>query len=244
MKTSSAILRTLAVPVAIASAAITGTSTFYGGNLQGGACSFSTYTLPAGVYGTAYSGSAWNSAEKCGACIRVTAGGNSLIAMVSLSSSLIPCSLHQYPRILSANMRQIVDKCPECDEGHLDLFENAFHTLSPSATGLLATSYDFVECPISSPLILHTKTGVSVWWFSIQVVNATEAVAKLEVSTNGGSTWTSLMRQDYNFFEYSSGFGTNNPTVTVRVTSESGKTVVVKNVSAAPDVQIMAGSNF
>ncbi|KAH8164652.1 hypothetical protein CIB48_g3573 [Xylaria polymorpha] len=219
MKTSSAILRTLAVPVAIASAAITGTSTFYGGNLQGGACSFSTYTLPAGVYGTAYSGSAWNSAEKCGACIRVTAGGNSLIAM-------------------------IVDKCPECDEGHLDLFENAFHTLSPSATGLLATSYDFVECPISSPLILHTKTGVSVWWFSIQVVNATEAVAKLEVSTNGGSTWTSLMRQDYNFFEYSSGFGTNNPTVTVRVTSESGKTVVVKNVSAAPDVQIMAGSNF
>jgi expansin (peptidoglycan-binding protein) len=135
-----------------------------------------------------------------------------------------------------------VDKCPECDAGHLDLFEDAFKVLSPSSTDLLSTSYEFVDCPISSPLVLHNKSGTSAYWFSMQVVNANEPVSKLEVSTDGGSTWKSTTRQDYNFFENSSGFGTT--TVTVRVTSKSGSTVVVKNVSVASDSQVTAGSNF
>ncbi|TRX97847.1 hypothetical protein FHL15_001057 [Xylaria flabelliformis] len=206
-----------AVPVVAGSTAVTGTSTFYGGNLNGGTCSFSTYTLPSGVFGTAFSGSAWNSAAQCGACIEVTANGKSITAM-------------------------IVDKCPECDAGHLDLFQNAFNVLSPSSTDPLSTSYTFVKCPISSPLILHNKSGTSAYWFSMQVVNANEAVSKLEVSTDGGSTWKSTTRQDYNFFENSSGFGTD--TVTVRVTSESGSTIVVKNVGVASDSQVTAGSNF
>lgn len=76
----------------------------------------------------------------------------------------------------------------------------------------------------------------------MQVVNANEPVSKLEVSTNGGSTWQSTTRRDYNFFENASGFGT--ATVTVRVTSESGSIVVVKNVSVASDSQVTASSNF
>ncbi|KAJ8120556.1 hypothetical protein ONZ43_g2760 [Nemania bipapillata] len=136
----------------------------------------------------------------------------------------------------------VVDKCPECEAGHLDLFENAFDVLSPSSTDLLSTSYTFVDCPISSPLVLHNKSGTSAYWFSMQVVNANEPVSKLEVSTDGGSTWKSTTRQDYNFFENASGFGTD--TVTVRVTSESGSTVVVKNVSVASDSQVTASSNF
>ncbi|KAI1279207.1 carbohydrate-binding module family 63 protein [Xylaria sp. FL0933] len=197
--------------------AVTGTSTFYGGNLNGGTCSFSTYTLPSGIYGTAFSGSVWDSAAHCGACLEVTANGKSITVM-------------------------IVDKCPECEEGHLDLFEDAFDVLSPSSSDPLSTSYTFVDCPISSPLILHSKSGTSAYWFSMQVINANEAVSKLEVSTDGGSTWSSTTRQDYNFFENSSGFGTD--TVTVRVTGESGSTVVVNDVSVASDSQVTAGSNF
>ncbi|KAI0427398.1 carbohydrate-binding module family 63 protein [Xylaria sp. FL1042] len=215
---SSASSASTAVPAVVeSSSAVTGTSTFYGGNLNGGTCSFTTYTLPSGIYGTAFSGSAWDSAAHCGACLEVTANGKSITVM-------------------------IVDECPECEEGHLDLFENAFDVLSPSSSDPLSTSYTFVDCPISSPLVLHNKSGTSAYWFSMQVVNANEPVSKLEVSTDGGSTWSSTTRQDYNFFENSSGFGTD--TVTVRVTSESGSTVVVKNVSVASDSQVTAGSNF
>jgi len=69
-----------------AAAGKTGTSTFYGGNLQGGTCSFSTYSLPAGIYGTAFSGEAWNLGAKCGSCLEVTAKGKTIKVMVSFTS--------------------------------------------------------------------------------------------------------------------------------------------------------------
>lgn len=68
----------------ISNAIVSGKSTFYGGNLSGGTCSFNTYSIPSSVYGVAFSGSAWDSAANCGACIKVTGpSGNSVTAMVS-----------------------------------------------------------------------------------------------------------------------------------------------------------------
>ncbi|TPX14638.1 uncharacterized protein E0L32_005330 [Thyridium curvatum] len=199
-------------------ASVSGKSTFYGGNTQGGMCSFSTYTIPSGLFGTAFSGSAWDSAANCGACVRVTGpNGNSITAM-------------------------IVDQCPECDKGHLDLFQDAFAKLGDISAGIIPTSYTFVPCGISSPLVLHNKSGTSAYWFSMQVVNANEPVASLEVSTDGGSSWQKTQRAQYNFFENQSGFGTES--VDVRVTSRAGKTIVVKNVSVASDASVTASSNF
>ena len=88
-------LLSLARSAELTSRALSGESTFYGGNLHGGACSFSTYTLPAGVFGTALSDSNWDNAGNCGACVSVTGpDGNSLTAMVRLSISLFP-SIHK-----------------------------------------------------------------------------------------------------------------------------------------------------
>ncbi|KAK9425988.1 putative RlpA-like double-psi beta-barrel-protein domain-containing protein-containing protein [Seiridium unicorne] len=210
-------LHTASAPISLRD--VSGTSTFYGGNLNGGACSFTTMSsLPAGIYGTAFSGSGWSNAANCGACLQVTGPtGNSIKVMV-------------------------VDKCPECETGHLDLFQNAFEQLGSTSAGKIATSYTQVACGITSPLVLHNKSGTSKYWFSMQVVNHNQPIAKLEVSTNSGSTWQATTRQDYNFFENSSGFGTD--TVDVRVTSSSGKTVVVKGVGVASDSSVTAGGNF
>ena len=58
-----------------------GIATFYGGNLQGGACGFSTMTsLPSGVYGTATAN--WDSAAHCGQCASVTRSGGSTITVM------------------------------------------------------------------------------------------------------------------------------------------------------------------
>ncbi|TDZ26420.1 Expansin-YoaJ [Colletotrichum sidae] len=195
-----------------------GKSTFYGGNTSGGMCSFSTYAIPSGLFGTAFSGQAWDSAAECGACVKVTGpNGDSITAM-------------------------IVDQCPECDEGHLDLFQDAFTKLGSVSDGIISTSYEFVKCGITSPIKLHNKSGTSSHWFSMQVLNHNEPVTSLEVSTNGGSTWQKTQRAEYNFFENQSGFGTDS--VDVRVTSSSGKTVIVKNVSVASDSEQTASGNF
>ncbi len=200
------------------SSSVSGKSTFYGGNLAGGACSFSTYSLPAGLFGTAYSGQVWDSAAECGRCVRVTGpNGNSITAM-------------------------IVDECPECDQGHLDLFQDAFAELGALSAGIIATSYAFVPCGIASPLVLHSKPGTSAYYFALQVVNANEGIAALDVSTDGGATWQPTSRADYNFFEQPAGFGTD--TVDVRLTSTAGDTVVVSGVRASSGAQTTASSNF
>ncbi|RSL49256.1 hypothetical protein CEP51_015523 [Fusarium floridanum] len=194
----------------------TGSSTFYGGNLSGGNCMFTTYTLPSGIYGTAFSGAVWNNAASCGACIEVTGPSGTITAM-------------------------IVDQCPECEEGHLDLFPDAF-TAVGGTDGIVETSYKFVTCGITTPLYLHNKEGTSQHWFSIQVVNSNEPVSKLEVSTDGGSTWQETERKDYNFFENSAGFGVDS--VDVKITSKTGKTVTVSGVGVEAGAKYEADSNF
>jgi len=66
----------------VAKRSLSGQATFYGGNVQGGMCSFSTYTLPAGLYGTALSSSNWADAYNCGGCVAVHHGGKTITAMV------------------------------------------------------------------------------------------------------------------------------------------------------------------
>lgn len=85
-------------------ASLSGSSTFYGGNLAGGNCMFSTYTLPSGILGTAFSGQKWDNSANCGACIEVTGRSGTIKAMVRpstliLSTKLTPSDRRQVPRM-------------------------------------------------------------------------------------------------------------------------------------------------
>ncbi|TGO56947.1 hypothetical protein BCON_0071g00010 [Botryotinia convoluta] len=196
---------------------LSGQATTYGGNTQGGACSFSTYTLPSNIFGTALSDSNWATASECGRCVSVTGpSGNSITAMIT-------------------------DECPGCGTNHLDLYPTAFTSLAPLSKGIIDVTWDYVDCPITTPLQLHLKEGVSAYWFSMHVVNAAEGVSKLDVSTDGGSTWQSTTRTTYNFFEHSAGFGS---TVDVRVTGLSGKTVTVNNIAVTAGSVVTASGNL
>lgn len=74
-------------------ASVSGSSTFYGGNLSGGNCMFSTYTLPAGILGTAFSGQKWDNSASCGACIEVTGPSGTVKAMVSIIITLFTSAI-------------------------------------------------------------------------------------------------------------------------------------------------------
>ena len=72
-----------AIDPAILSRANSGKASFYGGNLDGGNCLLTGYSLPSEIFGTALSGARWNSAAQCGACVSVTGpNGNTIKAMV------------------------------------------------------------------------------------------------------------------------------------------------------------------
>jgi len=86
------------------------------------------------------------------------------------------------------------------------------------------------------------KSGVSEYWFSAQVVNARRRTASMQVSTDQGSTWKDTQRQDYNYFQISSGAGAQ--TAWVKVTSHVGTVVTVKDVPMTSDASVKAGSNY
>jgi len=74
-------LSTSAFLALVSAASLSGEATFYGGNIAGGHCSFTTLTLPSGIYGTAVAN--WDGSANCGACVEVTGpSGNKITAMV------------------------------------------------------------------------------------------------------------------------------------------------------------------
>lgn len=65
----------------------------------------------------------------------------------------------------------------------------------------------------------------------MQVTNANHPVTALEISTNGGSSWQSTTRREYNYFEKPGGGGFGTDSVTVRVSCANGAKVTLSNVS-------------
>ncbi|KAK1673882.1 rare lipoprotein A [Colletotrichum godetiae] len=208
----------LAVMIQGTAAATSAVATWYGGNLSGGNCLFSSYTLPSSVLGTALSYTNYNG--NCGTCLNVKGPkGNTIKVMV-------------------------VDKCPSgCGNGQLDLFSDAFAKLDDPNKGQISVSWEQVPCGITSPLIVRNKEGTSKWWFSMQVVNHNYPVTKFEVSTDSGKSWQPTVRQDYNYWQKSSGDGFLVDTVSVRVTCSNGKQVVVNNVGTKEKASFTASGN-
>lgn len=140
-------------------------------------------------------------------------------------------------------VNQIVDECPGgCAGTTFDLFPTAFSSLALPSAGEIPITWDYITCQITTPFKLRTKTGSSQYWFAIQVYNANQAITKLEVSSDSGSTWKSCVRQTYNYWLLAS--GTGSATVWVRVTAKGGKVVTTKKVPTAEEQTVTATSNF
>ncbi|ADO71471.1 expansin EXLX1 family cellulose-binding protein [Stigmatella aurantiaca] len=115
---------------------------------------------------------------------------------------------------------RIVDSCPECGPGHLDLSEQAFAKIAAVADGRVQTRWRPVTCAVSGPVRYRFKEGSSQWWTAIQVRNHRLPIQKLEWQRENGA-WVDMQRQDYNYFLASPGVDT--ATTKLRVTASDGQ---------------------
>jgi expansin (peptidoglycan-binding protein) len=120
-------------------------------------------------------------ADWCGACLEVTG-----------------------PQGNSVRVR-VVDQCPECKTGDLDLSPEAFQMLSPLSAGRIKISWHEVACDVTGPIDYHFKDGANQYWTAIQVRNHRYPIAKLEAMQNGA--WMNIQRLDYNYFVETAGLG-------------------------------------
>lgn len=93
---------------------------------------------------------------------------------------------------------EIVDQCPECGTGHIDLSPSAFEAIAPLVDGRVDITWSFVACDVDGPITWAFIEGSNEWWMAVQPRGTRYAVTSLEVRRDGA--WEPLARQDWNYF--------------------------------------------
>ncbi len=100
---------------------------------------------------------------------------------------------------------RVVDLCPECPSGNLDLSPAAFMHLSPLSAGRIPITWQEVPCDVSGPIVYHFKDGSNAYWTALQIRNHRHRIATVEAMVGGA--WMPIERLDYNYFVDASGLG-------------------------------------
>lgn len=113
---------------------------------------------------------------------------------------------------------RIVDLCPECKRGHLDLSKEAFQKIADVSAGRVDISWTPVRCDVTTPIRYRLKDGSSQWWTAIQVLDHAVPITKVELVSGGSSA--AIPRESYNYFVRSNGVGA--APYRLRVTASTG----------------------
>jgi expansin (peptidoglycan-binding protein) len=122
---------------------------------------------------------------------------------------------------------RIVDLCPGCSAGHLDLSEQAFAKIANLSAGRVAITWQVVSPELSGPIAYKFKEGSNQWWSAVQVRNHRNPIAKFEYRLANGQ-WVSVPRTGYNYFVQSTGMGPGP--YTFRVTDSYGNVLSDSNI--------------
>ncbi|MFN8438555.1 MAG: expansin EXLX1 family cellulose-binding protein [Cytophagales bacterium] len=179
-----------------------GEGTYYDINAFGGFgnCSFPN-SLFTPFYIGAMNASQYGLAVYCGACAEVTGPKGKVIVT-------------------------IIDQCPECKQGDIDLSPEAFDQIANRIDGRVKISWKIVSCASASPVQFYIKEGSSQYWTAVQVRNHKNKLEKFEYWN--GTSYVALPRQDYNYFLASSGLGAGP--YKFRLTDVYGNQIVEDNI--------------
>lgn len=122
---------------------------------------------------------------------------------------------------------RVVDVCPSCKAGGLDLSKQAFAKIADLRKGREKITWQIAAPTLETPVQYRFKKGSSAYWTGVQILNHRNPIAKLEYQQADG-TWGSIPRTVYNYF-VQSGMGAGP--YTFRVTDYYGNTLIDKNIS-------------
>jgi expansin len=172
-----------------------GIATYYDFADGSGACMFPA--TPSDLDVAALNAEQYREAAYCGACAEVVGPTGSVTV-------------------------RLVDLCPECESGHLDLSPSAFEKIAPLEQGRVDITWKLVSCTVTGAVSYQYKDGSNQWWTAVQVRNHRYPITKFEVDKGDG--FVELPRTDYNYFLDETGFGPES--VQVRITASTGKMLI------------------
>lgn len=139
---------------------------------------------------------------------------------------------------------RIVDRCPGCAVGNIDLSPSAFAKIAEIAKGRVPISWRIVSPDIDGPIRYRFKEGSSQSWTAVQIRNHRNPIAKLEfLDTNG--QFVAMERQEYNYFiraKPKQGLGLGP--YTFRVTDSYGNMLTDSGIVLKEAGEVAGGAQF
>lgn len=191
----------------------TGEGTYYDADGSGN-CSFDP--TPSDLLVAAMNAVDYGTADWCGACVEVQ-GPTGTVTV------------------------RIVDQCPGCAKGDLDLSQEAFSKVSPLSAGRVPITWHMVACNVSGPIAYHWKDGANANWAAIQIRNHRYPIASVAATDTSG-TFQNLGRVEYNYFIEPAGLGAGP--YSLRVTDTRGHIIDDTNIALGDDVTRTGASQF
>ncbi|MEO5625821.1 MAG: expansin EXLX1 family cellulose-binding protein [Dokdonella sp.] len=171
-----------------------GDATYYSAD-GSGACSYPVNTSD--VLIAAINAPQWSGSAHCGECLLVTGP-------------------------LGTVTVRIVDECPECAAGDLDLHPTAFAQIAHVIDGRVSVSWTRADCPETGHVINRVDQGSNPYYIGLVADHHRQGVSAMSI--NVANTWHAMARQDYNRFLWTGG-GPVDPPFQVRITSTAGESI-------------------
>ncbi|KAI9919816.1 hypothetical protein PsorP6_017744 [Peronosclerospora sorghi] len=132
-----------------------------------GNCNFMSWPKDAATKYAALNTHQWDATMNCGRCAKVWCTDAS-------------CAGRQ-PELV-----YIVDQCPSCKPGGLDLSPSVFQSITGQTNTILSIEWTFAPCPVTENVQYCLKTGSSPFWVAVQPTNCVSGVESLSI--NGRKT--------------------------------------------------------
>ncbi|KAE9338355.1 hypothetical protein PF008_g12103 [Phytophthora fragariae] len=122
-----------------------------------GNCNFMSWPDAAVTKYAALNTEQWEETMNCGRCAQVSCTDASCAGQ-------------------SSEIVYIMDQCPGCAYGDLDLSPDVFESITGQSYTKLSIEWEFVDCPVSNNVQYCLKTGSSEFWVAVQPANFVSGV--------------------------------------------------------------------
>jgi expansin (peptidoglycan-binding protein) len=135
---------------------------------------------------------------------------------------------------------RIVDRCPECPAGDVDLSPAAFVQIAPLDWGRVPISWQLISPELTGPIAYHFKDGSNQWWTAVQIRNHRTPIARLEYLDDG--QFQEVARTEWNYFVKADGMGPGP--YTFRVTDILGRTLTDSGIPHVENGTVAGSGQF
>jgi expansin (peptidoglycan-binding protein) len=136
---------------------------------------------------------------------------------------------------------RIVDLCPECPAGNIDLSPQAFEQIADTSLGRVPISWYVTASNVTGPILYHFMDASSKYWTAVQIRNHRYPIYSIEYLSSS-KTWRNIDRTDYNYFVVPGGLGIGP--YTFRVTDIYGHVLVDSSVVLTPGGDVAGSAQF